>query len=103
MPKRKTHLIAAKRHGQRAVAELRHMSADSALYWVLGHKARVAQFRRAIKGTAAARSFERLLALIREEATPLPRAPRRRKAAGRTMRRRRATRRRFVAPAFLVG
>lgn len=103
MPKGKTHLTAARRHGKRAITELRHMSADSALYWVLGHKTRVAQFRRAIKGTAAARPFERLLTLIRAEATPLQRAPRRRKAAGRPARRRRATRRRFVAPAFLVG
>lgn len=102
MPKRKPRLAAARRHGQRAIAELRHMTADSALYWVLSHKGRVAQFRRAVKGTAAARSLERLLTMIREEATPLERAPRR-KAARVTRRRRRVARRRYAAPPFLVG
>lgn len=103
MLKRKTHLAAAKQHGQRAVRELRHMTADSALYWVLSHKGRIAQFRRAVRGTAAARPFERLLVLIRKEATaPARAAPRRARKPARS-RRRRATRRRIVTPSFLLG
>ena len=81
MPKRNSHLGAARVHGRRAITELRHMTADSALFWVLGHKRRVAEFRRAVKGTRAARPFDKLLTMIREEATALPRpAPRKRKA-----------------------
>jgi hypothetical protein len=100
MSKRETHLGAARIHGRKAINELRHMTADSALYWVLAHKSRVAGFRRAVKGTRAARPFDKLLKLVREEATTLPRpAPRKRKA----IRSRRRGTRRFVAPAFLIG
>lgn len=102
MSKRNSHLGAARVHGRKAVAELRHMTADSALHWVLAHKARVAQFRRAVKGTRAARPLDQLLTLIREEATALPRpAPRKHKKGVRARRRRRATR--FIAPPFLIG
>lgn len=98
---KRNHLGAAKAHGRRAFSELRHMTADSALYWVLAHKSRLAQFRRSVKGTRAAKPFDKLLTIIREEATALPRpAPRKRKAV-RT--RRRATRSRFIPPAFLIG
>lgn len=97
MPRTDTHLGAAKRHGRKAVAELRHMTADSALYWVLAHKTRVAQFRRAVKGTRAAKPFDQLLAMIRDQATPIARpAPRRRKAV-----RRRRTRL-YRIPAALI-
>ena len=100
MSKRKSHLGAAKVHGRKAVTELRHMTADSALHWVLSHRRRVAEFRRAVQGTRAARPFDKLLKLVREEATTLPRpAPRKRKA----IRSRRRSTRRFVAPAFLIG
>lgn len=100
MSTRKSHLGAAQQHGRKAVAELRHMTADSALYWVLSHKGRVAQFRRALAGTRAARPFEQMLTLIREEASPLSRpAPRRRKSVRSS--RRRASR--FPVPAFLIG
>ena len=95
MALRKTRLAAARRHGQRAVTELRHLSADAALYWVLSHRARVAQFRRAVKGTAAAPAVDRLLAVIRDEATRLqpPRSqtpPRRSRRARRHVRAARA-------------
>jgi hypothetical protein len=107
MARRETHLKAAKKHGRKAVAELRHMTADSALHWVLSHKSRVAQFRRAVKGTRAQRPLDRLLALIREEATatpkrrarPAPRRARKRKPA-RAARRRSS---RFVPPVFMIG
>lgn len=105
MPKRETHLGAAKVHGRKAMTELRHMTADSALYWVLSHRRRVAEFRRAVKGTRAAKPFDKLLEMIRDEASALPRpAPRKRKAV-RARRRtaRRRTARRFVAPSFLIG
>lgn len=97
----KTHLGAARRHGHRAVRELRRMTADSALHWVLAHRARIAQFRRAVRGTQAAKPVDQLLALIRKEASALPRpAPRKRKAA----RPRRARRSRMVMPpSFLLG
>lgn len=105
MSKRKTHLVAAKQHGQRAVTELRRMTADSALHWVLGHKDRVAKFRRAVKGTRAAQPFNQLLTLIRQEASALPRpAPRKRKPV--RIQRRRTSRtwlERVVAPPFAVG
>lgn len=101
MSKRKSHLGAAKVHGRKAVTELRHMTADSALYWVLSHKSRVAQFRRAVKGTRAARPFDKLLTLIREESTTLARpAPRRRKTVHA---RRRRPAGRFIAAPFLIG
>jgi hypothetical protein len=101
MSKRKSHLGAAKVHGRKAVAELRHMTADSALHWVLAHKDRVAKFRRAVKGTRAAKPFDKLLTIIRAEASELPRrTPRRRKAV---RARRSRTARRFVAPSFLIG
>lgn len=102
MSKRKTHLGAARAHGRRAIAELRHMTADSALYWVLAHKDRVAQFRRSVRGTRAARPLEKLLTAIRAEATALPPrpAPRKRKVV-RARRRRRLAR--FVPPPFLIG
>jgi len=100
MSKRETHLGAARIHGRKAINELRHMTADSALYWVLAHKSRVAGFRRAVKGTRAAKPFDKLLAMVRKEASALPRpAPRKRKA----VRSRRRGTRRFVAPAFLIG
>jgi hypothetical protein len=80
MSKSRTHLGAARRHGRKAATELRRMTADTALHWVLSHKARVAAFRRSVKGTSAAAPVERLLARIRAEATPLARpTPRRRK------------------------
>jgi hypothetical protein len=100
MSKRETHLGAARIHGRKAINELRHMTADSALYWVLAHKSRVAGFRRAVKGTRAAKPFDKLLAMVRKEASALPRpAPRKRKA----VRSRRRSTRRFVPPAFLIG
>lgn len=71
MTKTNARLAAAKQHGKRAVAELRHMTADTALHWVMSHKGRVAQFRRTLKGTGAARPFDKLLALMRTEATPV--------------------------------
>ena len=101
MSKRKTHLGAARQHGRKAISELRHMTADSALYWVLAHRGRVAGFRRAVKGTRAARPFDKLLVLIREQASALPRpVPRKRKAV--RARRRRAARP-YFAPSFLIG
>ena len=101
MQKRKTHLGAAKQHGRKAILELRHMTADSALYWVLSHKRRVADFRRAVKGTRAAKPFDKLLTAIREEATTMPRRATRRRKAVRARRRRSASR--FVPPSFLIG
>lgn len=87
MPRRKTHLGAAKQHGRKAVAELRHMTADSALHWVLSHNDRVAKFRRAVAGTRAAKPLAQLLTLIRAESTPIARpAPRKRKAVHRRRR-----------------
>ena len=101
MSQRKTHLGAARQHGRRAITELRHMTADSALYWVLSHQSRVAQFRRAVRGTRAAKPFDQLLTLIREEATALKRAtPRKRKG---TQARRRSARRGMRMPTFLIG
>ena len=102
MPKTNSHLRAAGRHGRRALSELRHATADSALYWVLSHRTRVAQFRRAVKGTRAARPFDQLLQVIREEAT----APRKPVARKRKVVRAKARRRgfnRFPAPPFLIG
>ncbi|MGQ0587363.1 MAG: hypothetical protein ACT4PK_09195 [Gammaproteobacteria bacterium] len=80
------------------------MTADSALYWVLAHRDRIAQFKRSIAGTRAAAPFKQLLQLIRTEASQLERpAPRRRqrKTAGRVRRQRR----RFapVLQPFLIG
>jgi len=98
MSKPKSHLGAARVHGRKAVTELRHMTADSALYWVLSHKDRVAKFRRAVAGTRAAKPFDQLLTIIRDEATPLPRpAPRKRRAV-RARRQRAAT-----LPSFMIG
>lgn len=102
MRKRETHLGAARKHGRTALAELRHMTADSALYWVLSHRARVAQFRRTIKGTRAEKALDQLIARIRAEATPLPRRAPKRKAA-RARRRRRMPATRYLAPPFLIG
>jgi len=99
MSRTESHLGAAQRHGRRAIAELRHMTADSALYWVLAHRGRVAQFRRAIEGTPAAEPFGRLLKAIRIEASELPRPAPRRKPA--RPRQRRAARP-FMQP-FLIG
>jgi hypothetical protein len=101
MSKRTSHLGAARAHGRKAVNELRHMTADSALFWVLAHKDRVAKFRRAVKGTRAAKPFDQLLTIIREEATALPRRAPKRKAV--RARRRRTTTSRFIAPPFLIG
>ena len=101
MPKRETHLGAARKHGRVAITELRHMTADSALYWVLAHRARVAQFRRAIKGTRAAKAFDQLIERIRAEATTLPR--RRRRKVVRARRRRRVNVGRFFAPPPFPG
>jgi hypothetical protein len=101
MSKRKSHLGAAKVHGRRAVAELRHMTADSALYWVLSHKDRVAKFRRAVRGTRAAKPLDQLLTLVREEASTLTRAAPRKRKAVRARRRRPVSR--FVPPPFLIG
>jgi hypothetical protein len=101
MAKRTSHLRAASRHGRRALSELRHMTADSALYWVLSHRSRVAQFRRAVKGTRAARPFDQLLQRIRDDATA-PRKPVARKRRVRAKARRRAFSR-FPSPPFLIG
>ena len=102
MPKRETHLGAARKHGRVALTELRHMTADSALYWVLAHRARVAQFRRAVKGTRIETALDQLLARLRTEATKLPR--RRARKAVRTRRRtRRADAGRFFAPPPFPG
>lgn len=99
MPKPESHLGAARAHGRRALNELRHMTADSALYWILSHRGRVAQFRRAVRGTRAARQFEQLLQQVREQATALPRpVARKRKAT----RRRSVRRTRFIAPPFMM-
>ena len=102
MPKRKTHLGAARKHGRAALTQLRHMTADSALYWVLSHRTRVAQFRRTVKGTRVEKALDQLLHRIRNEATPLPRP--RRKAVRRARRHRRVSVARFFAPtAFPIG
>lgn len=101
MSTRKSHLGAAKQHGRKAVTELRHMTADSALYWVLSHKNRVAQFRRSVAGTRAAKPLEKLLTLIREEASPLARPVSRKRKVVRARRRRTASR--FPVPSFLIG
>jgi len=103
MRKRETHLGAARKHGRVALTELRHMTADSALYWVLSHKARVAQFRRAVKGTRAEKALEQLLARLRAEATPLPRRRPARKVARARRRTRRASVGRFFAPPPFPG
>jgi len=102
MPKRETHLGAARKHGRVALSELRHMTADSALYWVLAHKTRVAQFRRAVKGTRAAKTLDQLLARLRAEATALPRR-RARKAVRARRRTRRVNAGRFFAPPPFPG
>ena len=103
MPKRKTHLGAARKHGRAALTQLRYMTADSALYWVLSHRSRVAQFRRAVKGTPVEQALDQLLHRIRNEATPLPR-PRRRKAVRRARRHRRVNIAKVLAPpAFPIG
>ena len=99
MPKRESHLGAARAHGRRALSELRHMTADSALYWVLSHRSRVAQFRRAVRGTRAARPFEQLLKRVREQATALPRPVTRKR---KTSARRRKARGRIFAPPFMM-
>jgi hypothetical protein len=103
MSKRKSHLGAAKVHGRRAVAELRHMTADSALYWVLAHKDRVAKFRRAVKGTRAAKPLDQLLTLVREEASTLTRPAPRKRQAVRARRRSRRSVSRFIPPPFVFG
>lgn len=105
MPRKtETHLGAARRHGRKALNELRHMTADSALFWVLGHRARVAQFKRAIAGTRAEVPFKRLLEAIRLEATTLQRpAPRRRRKAKRAAARRRVAGRGIPLPPFMYG
>jgi len=96
--KRQTHLTAARAHGLKAASELRRAAADSALFWVLGHKNRIAQFRRAVKGTRAERPIETLLDAIREGATPLRhRAPKRRRHVAR---RRKTTSFSFRAPSI---
>jgi hypothetical protein len=102
MSKRETHLGAARKHGRVALRQLRQMTADSTLYWVLSHRTRVAQFRRAIKGTRAEKALDQLLARIRAEATPLPRRAPKRKVQ-RARRRRRIPTSRFLAPPFLIG
>jgi hypothetical protein len=99
MPKRETHLGAARAHGRRAFNELRHMTADSALHWILSHRGRVAQFRRAVRGTRAARPFEQLLKQVREQATALPRPVARKRKA--TLRRS-GRRTRFIATPFMM-
>lgn len=103
MSKRESHLGAARKHGRKAVAELRHMTADSALHWVLSHRRRVAEFRRSVKGTRAARPLEQLLKLIREEATALPRPVARKRTPARARRRRTVSARRFLTPPFMIG
>ena len=103
MPTRKNHLDAARGHGRKAVNELRHMTADSALYWVLANRGRVAQFRRAVKGTQAARPLELLLHLIRQEASALPRPVARKRKAVRARRRRPVPLTRYLAQPFLIG
>jgi len=101
MSNRKTHLGAARSHGRRALKQLRLAAADSALYWVLSHRDRVAKFRRAVKGTPAAKAVDQLLGTIRDEATPLParRAPK----ARRVHRRRRTAVARYFAQPFAIG
>ena len=103
MPRKtETHLGAARRHGRKALGELRRMTADSALYWVLAHRSRVAQFKRSIAGTRAEVPFKRLLEAIRVEASTLKRpAPRRRKAT--RVRRRQRARRALPLPPFMFG
>lgn len=103
MAKRENHLGAARRHGQKAFAELRHMTADSALYWVLSHRSRVAGFRRAVKGTRAAKPFEQLLHVIRQEATALPRPASPKRKTIRARRRHKTPLSRFIPPPFLIG
>lgn len=88
---RRARLAAARRHGRRALTEIRHLSADAALHWVLSHRTRVARFRRAVSGTRAAPVLDALLAAIHAEATALARPrPRRRRVARRPGRVRRA-------------
>lgn len=103
MPRKtESHLGAARRHGQKAISELRHMTADSALYWVLAHRSRVAQFKRSIAGTRAEKPFKRLLEAIRAEASTLERPTRRRRKATR-VRRRRQARRTTILPPYMFG
>jgi hypothetical protein len=103
MPTRKNHLDAARVHGRKAVNELRHMTADSALFWVLANRGRVAQFRRSVKGTRAAKPFDKLLLLIRKEASALPRPVARKRKAVRARRRRPVPLTRYLAQPFLIG
>lgn len=103
MATRKNHLDAARIHGRKAVNELRHMTADSALYWVLANRGRVAQFRRAVKGSRAAKPLEQLLRVIRDEASALPRPVVRKRKPARAQRRRPLPMTRYLAPPFLIG
>jgi hypothetical protein len=102
MPKRESHLAAARTHGRVAFTELRHMTADAALYWVLSHRTRVAQFRRAVKGTPAAKALDQMLARLRAEATELPRRTAKRKPR-RARRHARVSIARFLAPPYAIG
>lgn len=52
------------------------MAADSALHWVLSHRARLAQLRRAVAGTRAAAALDALIDEIRSSSSRLP-APKR--------------------------
>ncbi len=103
MPRTESHLGAARRHGRKAIAELRHMTADSALYWVLAHRGRVAQFRRAVQGTRAAKPLDQLLRIIRQEASALPQPASPKRKPVRARRRRKVPASRFLAPPFLIG
>lgn len=104
MSTRNPRLAAARRHGERALSELRHLSADAALYWVLSHRTRVAQLRKAVKGTRAAPAFDALLAAIREESSAVKPARAKRAAPVRhraAARRRTARTRQRKAPSWL--
>jgi hypothetical protein len=100
MSKRESHLGAARKHGRVALNELRHMTADSALYWVLSHRTRVAQFRRSVRGTRAEKVLDQLLQRLRAEATPLPRRRKRKVVRARRRSRRVGVGRFFAPPPF---
>jgi hypothetical protein len=64
------------------IMKLRAKAADAALNWVMSHQSRVDQFKGAVKGTPMAGVVDKLLAMLKSEAsTPKKKAAAKKKPA----------------------
>lgn len=66
--RKKLNTVASSKKKQATV--LKEKAADAALHWVMSHDSRIKSFKSAVAGTPVAGAFDKLLDLLKAEATP---------------------------------